>query len=86
MTLAYQLTYRPDKAKDVEDGGQNGITDIDISTEYLDMLLSLASAEAYMDIGQLDLVNAYNQDAAGQLGLLANVSKKMEIKDETDET
>lgn len=86
VQLSYQLTYRPDKAKDVEDGGQGGVTDIDISTEYLDMLLSLASAEAYMDIGQLDLVNAYNQDAAGQLGLLANVSNKTEIKDETDET
>ena len=86
VTLAFQLTYRPDKAKDVEDGGQGGATDIDISTEYLDMLLSLASAEAYMDIGQLDLVGAYTQDVNGQLGLLANVSKKMEIKDETDET
>ncbi len=84
VQLAYELTYRPDKAKQIEDDGQGGDYDIDISTEYLDLLLSLACAEAYLDINQVDAVNAYNQDVASQLSLLAGLSNKMDIKDETD--
>ncbi len=84
VQLAYTLTYRPDKAKQIEDDGQGGDYDFDVSTEYLDLVLSLACAEAYLDINQVDAVNAYNQDVATQLSLLANFSNKMDLKDETD--
>ncbi len=85
VQLSYELTYRPDKAQDIEDAGQGGAVDLDISTEYLDLLLSLACAEAYLDINQGDAVNAYRQDVAEQLQLLAGLSNKMDVKDETKE-
>ena len=85
ITLSYELTYRPDTAKLIEDAGLGGTTDIDISTEYLDLLLALACAEAYMDIGQGNFAGAYKNDVNEQLALLANVSNKMDIKDEDKE-
>lgn len=86
VQLSYKLTYRPDTAKIIEDAGQGGASDLDISTEYLDLLLSLTCAEAYLDIGQADLASAYKGDVNEQLALLANISNKMDVKDETDET
>jgi hypothetical protein len=84
VQLSFELSYRPDKAKIIEDEGQGGAFDLDMATEYLDLLLSLACAEAYLDINQVDSVNAYNQDVASQLSLLAGLSNKMDIKDETN--
>jgi len=86
VTLQYELTYRSDKAQDIEDGGQGGAVDLDISTEYLDLLLSLACVEAYIDIGQGDVAGAYKQDVNEQLQLLAGFSNKMEQTDDTKET
>lgn len=83
VQLSYQLTYRPDKAAAIESAGQGGAVDLDISTEYLDLLLSLAAAEAYLDIGQPDLAGAYKGDVNEQLALLASVSKRMDMTDET---
>ncbi len=86
VILSWIMTYRPDTAKIIEDAGQGGATDIDIATEYQDLLLSLACAEAYLDINQVDAVKAYKQDVVEQLSLMANMSKEKEIKDETKET
>ena len=86
VSLEYQLTYRPDTAQDIEDAGQGGAVDLDIATEYLDLLLSLACAEAYIDIGQGDVAGAYKQDVNEQLQLLAGLSNKMEQKDDIKET
>lgn len=82
VQLNYQLTYRPDKAAAIESLGQGGAQDLDMATEYLDLLLALACAEAYVDIGQYDLAGAYKQDVNEQLALLANLSNKMDMKDE----
>ena len=75
-----------DTAKIIEDAGQGGASDLDIATEYQDLLLSLACAEAYLDINQVDAVAAYKQDVTEQLALMANMSKTKETKDETKET
>lgn len=85
VQLNYQLTYRPDKAAAIENAGQGGAVDLDMATEYLDLLLSLACAEAYLDIGQGDLAGAYKQDVNEQLALLASVSNRMDLKDEDKE-
>lgn len=84
--LSYELSYRVDIAKTIEDAGQDGVVDLDIATEYLDLLLSLACSEAYLDIGQGDLATAYANDVNGQLSLLINVSNKMDMKDEDKQT
>jgi hypothetical protein len=84
--LQWVSSYRKDTAALVEAGGQGGSQDLEIGTEYLDLLLALACAEAYMDINQVDAVNAYRQDVNEQLALLANMSMKQESKDEIKET
>jgi hypothetical protein len=84
-TLSYQVMYRIDESALIESTGQGGANDITIKSEFLDLLLSLACAEAYMDIGQYDAASAYKQDAAEYLALLAGDAQKKEIKD-TDET
>jgi hypothetical protein len=86
VTLQWVSSYRKDTAALVEAGGQGGSQDLELGTEYLDLLLSLACAEAYMDINQGDAVNSYRQDVNEQLALLANMSNKQESKDETRET
>lgn len=59
-----------------------GDTDIDIPSEYWDLILSLAAAEAYMDIGQVDMVNLYKADVNEQLQLLAADKQRKEENDE----
>lgn len=60
----------------------NGSEDLSIPSEFIDILLSLACAEAYMDIGQADLVTMYTNDVNLQLGLLRAEKQEKEIKDE----
>ena len=84
IALSYWFSYRPNIVATIETDGYGGDTDLDIPTEHLDLLLSLACAEAYLDIGQIDLVNAYKSDAGEQLAILTHVSDKQEKKD-TDE-
>lgn len=86
VTLDWVSSYRKDTAALVEAGGQGGSQDLELGTEYLDLLLSLACAEAYMDINQGDAVNSYRQDVNEQLALLANLSMKQESKDDIKET
>lgn len=83
VSLDYKVIYRPDTAAIIEGTGQGGAIDLDIATEYLDLLLSFASAEAYLDIGQGNVAGAYKQDVNEQLSLLAGLTNKMEKKDET---
>lgn len=80
-----KLTYRPNMVKEVEDSGYNGDYDLDVPTEHTDLLLSLSAAEAYLDIGQGDMVNAYKSDVTEQLRILVNVDKKRETEDTTNE-
>jgi len=84
-TLAWEILWRVDTAAAVEATGQGGANDLDVPTEYLDLLLSIACAEAYLDIGQVDAAAAYKQDVGEQLSLLAGLTKKKEQKDETNE-
>jgi len=86
VQLQWVSSYRKDTAALMEAGGQGGDQDLELGTEYLDLLLSLACAEAYMDINQGDAVQAYRQDVNEQLALLANMSLKQEKKDEIRET
>lgn len=86
VTLQWTSSYRKDTAALVESGGQGGSQDLEIGTEYLDLLLALACAEAYMDINQIDAVNTYRQDVNEQLALLNNMSQTQERKDEIRET
>lgn len=85
VQLNYELTYRPDRAAEIETAGQGGAVDLDVATEYLDLLLALTCAEAYLDIGQFNISGAYKQDAQEQLSLLVGLTQKKEAKDETDE-
>ena len=85
VQLDYELTYRPDKAAQIEAAGQGGSVDLDIATEYLDMLLGVACQEAYLDIGQFNISGAYKQDVQEQLSLLVGLTQKKEAKDEIDE-
>lgn len=85
VQLDYELTYRPDKAAMIETSGQGGDYDLDIATEYLDMLLGVACQEAYLDIGQFNISGAYKQDVQEQLSLLVGLTQKKEAKDEIDE-
>ena len=87
VRLDYELTYRPDKAAQIEALGQGNSegVDIDIATEYLDMLLGVACQEAYLDIGQFNISGAYKQDVQEQLSLLVGLTQKKEAKDEIDE-
>lgn len=73
------FSYRKDIAATLV---YNGDQDIDIPTEHLDLLLSLACAEAYMDIGQTDMVATYQNDVKGQLEVLSYTSQKKEAEDE----
>lgn len=74
-----QVIYRPDTASLLTYGGT---TDIDIPTEFIDLLTSLSAVEAYIDIGQLDIVQALKTDVTEQISILANVKKEKEQKDE----
>lgn len=83
-TLSYKLMYRTDEAAAIESAGQGGAYDITIKSEFLDLILALACAEAYMDIGQYDAAQAYKMDAQEQLAIIAGDAQKREVKD-TDE-
>ena len=85
ITLDCWFTYRQNIAAILEDDGYGGVTDIDVPTEHTDLLLSLACAEAYLDIGQPELVTAYKNDAAEQLMLLSNLSEEKDKKDKDEE-
>lgn len=82
VTLNYQINYRKDIAALVTSGGYGGATDIDVPTEHTDLILSFACAEAYLDLNELNLVNAYKQDANEQLSILASKTQKKESADE----
>lgn len=79
ITYTVKIMYRPDIASSLAYGGS---TDIDIPTEFLDLLLSMASIEAYIDIGQLDIVQMLKADIGEQFSILANVKQEKEQKDE----
>lgn len=81
VQLDYKISYREDVATAVESGGYAGANDLDVPTEHLDLLLSLACAEAYTDIGQVDMVTLYEKDLMSQLSILSNVSQKEEKSD-----
>lgn len=85
VQLTWEILWRQDLAQALEDGGYGGTYDIDIPTEHLDLILSFACAEAYMDIAQYDAASAFKQDANEQLALLAGEAQKREVKDTDDE-
>jgi len=82
VELSYKVMYRADIATNVETTGQGGANDIDVPTEHLDLLLALACAEAYTDIGQTDMVQLHKADLMEQLSILSNVSKQKEKDDD----
>ena len=57
--------------------------DIDVYTEYLDLVLSASAAEAYLDIGQADMANAYTAMFQQDLQVLGARMQKKEIENET---
>jgi hypothetical protein len=85
VTYQAKLLNRKNTASLIETGGYGGTYDINVPTEHIDLLLSLAAAEGYLDIGQADMVNAYKQDVSEQLSILAQVNKKNEQQDTTNE-
>jgi len=86
VQLAWEILWRQDRAAAMESSGQGGDYDLDVPTEHLDLLLSFACAEAYMDIGQYDAASAYKQDAQEQLAILAGEAQKREVKDTDEES
>lgn len=81
-TYQYQIMIRRDTAALLASGGYNGSYDLDIPTEFIDIILSAACAEAYLDVGESNLVQAYRQDVNEQLTVLAIKKEKKEKKDE----
>lgn len=79
-TWECRIKYRKPIAADLT---YNGTQDINIPNEFIDLLLSLACLEAYMDIGQADMINVYNNDVQLQLGLLRAEKQEKDKKDET---
>ena len=84
VELDYKIMYRADVALQVETGDYDGAYDLDVPTEFLDLILSLACAEAYTDIGQMNMVQAYQGDVNNQLNLLASLYKKKEKDDDKE--
>lgn len=88
VTLQYKILYRMDIASLIENQmsgvGYGGAKDIDVPTEHLDLILSLASSEAYTDIGQPNMVQMYLADVNYQLGILNTVAKQKEKDDDKD--
>lgn len=85
LTLNLELADRANTAYNIETNGYGGDYDLDIPTEHTDLLLSFAAVEAYMDIGQTDMVQMFLTDASNQLQILAGIKKEKETKDEIDE-
>jgi len=74
-------SYREDDSSDFV---YNTGTDLVMDPTFWDILLSLAAAEAYMDIGQMDMVNMYKADVSEQLQVLAVDKQQKEKTDEMD--
>jgi len=79
--MEYEMfhSYRDDVASTLSYTGDN---DIDVPSEYWDIILSLAAQEAYMDVGDVNMVNIYKSDVDVQINFL-NISKQQ--KEEDDE-
>ena len=82
VTFNVKLSLRWDRAKQMEASGQGGTYDIDMLTESLDLLLALAATEAYLDIGQPDLANAYLSDFTNQMQLLTTKIQREKARNE----
>lgn len=82
-TYNIEFTCNSDQSWLIEAGGQGGSFDLDIPVEYLDILLAAAAAEAYLDIGQVDMANAFMNDYLGQLQAFSLKIQKMEQKNES---
>lgn len=85
QTLSYRVIYRPNILAAIETSGYSSAVDIDIMSDYVDLLISFAAAEAYMDIGQVDMYNLFNNDATQQLNVLVAKTEKEEQKDEKED-
>jgi len=85
VELDYKIIYRPDIVANIQTEGQGGNEDLDIPTEYQDLLLSLSAIEGYTDIGQADMVQMHKSDLNEQLTLLVAV-KQMKEKDDDKNT
>jgi hypothetical protein len=84
VELDYKVIYRPDIVKQIQDDGQGGDFDLDIPTEYQDLLLSFSAIEGYLDIGQNDMVQTHTADLNNQLGILAVLKQTKEKNDDKD--
>jgi hypothetical protein len=87
-TLLLNLNFiaRPAIADAIETSGYGGATDIDVPTEHTDLLLGLAAAEAYLDLGDPNMVQAYKSDVLEQVQILAGIKQEKDAKDEYEET
>jgi len=85
VTLNLMFTYKKNIASVIEITGYNGSTDLDIPVEHTDLLTSLACGEAYMDLGQQDMLQMYNGDVNNQLQILIGVSTQQSKEGEDAE-
>jgi len=85
VELDYKIIYRPDTVALIQADGQGGDYDLDIPTEYQDLLLTLSAIEAYTDIGQVDMIQMHKNDVTEQLGVIA-ATKQMKEKDDDKNT
>ena len=74
VALNLEFTYKKNIASVIETTGYNGAVDIDVPAEHTDLLTSLACGEAYLDLGQQDMVQMYNTDVNNQMQILLGVS------------
>lgn len=85
VQLNCKIENRKNTAYLIEGSGYDGSYDLDIPPDNTDLLVSLAAMEAYMDLGQTNMVTLYRQDTMDQLQLLAQTDKKNEKEDTTNE-
>jgi hypothetical protein len=76
-----QILYR----RNVPTFTYGGTEDLDIPQEFLDILLSLAAYEAYLDIGQVQGAAAFKEDAYEQIRILTVVKQERKQEDEQKE-
>jgi len=70
--------FRSDIISTIETDGYTGTQDLDIPITYEDLLLALASSEAYLDLGEINLSQSYMNNFFAQFQILSTANQKKE--------
>jgi len=79
MQYSVFFSYRKDLSQTMTYAGD---VDIDVPGEYWDIILSLAAQEAYMDIGDVNMIEIYKKDVDLQINFIGTTKQMKENSDE----